>query len=98
MVVVVPAYKEQAYLQRTLLSLSAAAAPSGRVLVVVVINTGEKDSPALVAEQKAFAARLRSEISAYLPLWIKLRCWRLKGCLLNFLARAWPGKSEWMLA
>lgn len=83
-VVVVPAYKEQAYLQRTLLSLSAAAAPSGRVLVVVVINTGEKDSPALVAEQKAFAARLRSEISAYLPLWIKLEVLEAYGLSAKF--------------
>src|SRR5690554_8203736 len=72
MVVVVPAYKEQAYLQSTLLSLSAAAAPSGRVLVVVAINTGAKDSPALVAEHKAYAARLRSDISDYQPPCIKL--------------------------
>lgn len=83
-VVVIPAYKEQEYLQNTLLSLSSAAAPSGRVLVVVVINTGEKDNPSLVAEQKTFAARLRNEISVALPNWMKLEVLEAYGLSAKF--------------
>lgn len=51
-IVVIPSYREKDYLFRTLDSLRACQPPSGTVEVIVVLNTSEKDSPAIQEEQK----------------------------------------------
>ncbi len=73
LVVVIPAYKEEDYLCRTLSQLLLCDQPVFNVGILVVINSSEADSASLEASQRAFANRIRSEIGSKLPAWMELK-------------------------
>ncbi|SFF09912.1 glycosyltransferase [Thermophagus xiamenensis] len=71
-IVVIPSYREKDYLFRTLDSLRACQPPSGTVEVIVVLNTSEKDSPAIQEEQKQCQRALSEYSQKYQVPWLQI--------------------------
>ncbi len=58
-IIVIPVYKEEGYLQNTLLSLKKCEAPGVPVGIVLVFNSSERDAEDLVEKQKILADKIR---------------------------------------
>ena len=80
-IVVIPAYLEKDYLFRTLDSLRACEAPSGKVEVIVVFNTSETAPPSVLEEQKKCSEALREYNRQQGLSWLQfhpLEAWNLR--------------------
>lgn len=70
LIVVIPVYREQAYLFHTLESLLKCHQPDKHVELILVFNSSEMDDSSIVNEQQKTAAQVRKDCFSRFPQWI----------------------------